>query len=86
MCAVQPAYRAPLRDIIKQFQQVQQEQRLLFLSFQTVCEYLYLLRDVSRELGEAMGPRAMWYLAAAVSDYHIPLQRMVIITIHDELL
>ena len=74
---MKPAAQRQLAGIIRQFQQVQRERRLLLMHFQTVCEYLYLLRDVSRELGQAVGPRAMWYLAAAVSDFHIPLQRMV---------
>eukprot|EP00158_Paraphelidium_tribonemae_P008666 Partr_v1_DN28646_c1_g1_i2_m49944 putative phosphopantothenate-cysteine ligase len=46
--------------------------RLLLLSFVTVQDYLFMLRDISRVLGLRMGSRAMWYLAAAVSDFHVP--------------
>jgi phosphopantothenate-cysteine ligase len=51
--------------------------RLLLLDFCTVSDYLFLLRDISRVLGTELGANAMWYLAAAVSDFHVPPDRMV---------
>ncbi|KAJ1493050.1 DNA/pantothenate metabolism flavoprotein [Baffinella frigidus] len=47
------------------------KKRLLKVAFTSVHEYLHLLRDVSIALQPA-GPRAMIYLAAAVSDYFVP--------------
>ena len=45
--------------------------RLLALSFTSVDEYLHLLRAACVALATA-GPRALLYLAAAVSDFFIP--------------
>lgn len=50
--------------------------RLLLIPFVTVQDYLFLLRDISRALGQSCGGNAMWYLAAAVSDFHIPEKQM----------
>lgn len=49
--------------------------RLSFIPFGTVTEYLYLLRGISQLLSP-LGPRAMLYLAAAVSDFYIPFADM----------
>lgn len=46
------------------------------LTFVTVDEYLFLLRAMSEELAVLKG-RAMFYLAAAVSDFYLPREKMV---------
>lgn len=46
------------------------------LTFVTVNDYLWLLRAVSQEL-VPLGRLAMFYLAAAVSDFFLPRQKMV---------
>ena len=51
--------------------QARESEALLSLTFVTVTDYLFLLRAASRALAP-MGPRAMLYLAAAVSDYYLP--------------
>jgi hypothetical protein len=66
-----------LFESLTSMQSYRQQQRLLLLDFITVNDYLYLLRDISRELGRCLGNRAMWYLAAAVSDFHVPAQKLV---------
>lgn len=48
-----------------------------FLSFETVVEYLELLETVSRVLYDIRS-NAMFYLAAAVSDFYIPQEKMVV--------
>jgi len=50
---------------------------MLTLNFVTVNDYLWLLRAVSQELS-VLGKDAMYYLAAAVSDFFLPRQKMVI--------
>jgi len=45
------------------------------LTFVTVDEYLFLLRAMSEELAVLKG-RAMFYLAAAVSDFYLPREKM----------
>ncbi|KAJ2783994.1 Phosphopantothenate--cysteine ligase cab2 [Coemansia javaensis] len=48
---------------------------LLQVSFTTLSDYLFLLREVSLLLAPT-GPRSMFYLAAAVSDFFIPSHSM----------
>lgn len=46
------------------------------IEFVTVHEYLFLLKALSKEM-VCLGRKAMYYLAAAVSDFFLPLERMV---------
>ena len=48
---------------------------LLELPFESVVEYLHLLRAVSLEL-RPLGRRALVYLAAAVSDFYVPWEAL----------
>ncbi|KAJ6478767.1 DNA/pantothenate metabolism flavoprotein [Mycena vitilis] len=57
------------------YKQVQAAGLLHTLTFVTVNDYLWLLRAVSRELS-VLRRRAMYYLAAAVSDFFLPRQKM----------
>lgn len=54
---------------------VKDEGRLLSLPFKSVDEYLHMLKAVCSSVSVS-GPRAMIYLAAAVSDYYIPPNEM----------
>ena len=45
------------------------------MTFVTVNDYLWLLRAVSQELS-VLGRNTMYYLAAAVSDFFLPRQKM----------
>ncbi|CAN6476835.1 unnamed protein product [Victoria cruziana] len=49
---------------------------LLKLPFTTIFEYLQILQIVSTSM-DSLGPRAMFYLAAAVSDFYVPWMSMV---------
>ncbi|KAL5208379.1 hypothetical protein ABZP36_032814 [Zizania latifolia] len=48
---------------------------LLKLAFSTIFEYLQLLKMVATSIS-SVGPRGMFYLAAAVSDFYVPWDRM----------
>jgi len=72
---VTPEKRADLLSVLTAYKTVQREGTLLTLSFVTVNDYLWLLRAVSEELSE-MRRNAMYYLAAAVSDFFLPRQKM----------
>lgn len=48
---------------------------MLKISFTTVTEYLFLLRDITQHMS-ILGSASMFYLAAAVSDFYIPEQKM----------
>jgi phosphopantothenate-cysteine ligase len=57
-------------------QLVVREKRMLKVEFRTVQEYLFMLREAVVGLSE-LGSRAMVFLAAAVSDFYIPEERMI---------
>lgn len=65
-----------LHSVLSAYKVVQQAGTLLTLDFVTVNEYLWLLRAVSKELS-MLGRGAMYYLAAAVSDFFLPRSKMV---------
>lgn len=65
-----------LARVLKEYKRTIANNTLLTLSFVTVNDYLWLLRGVSRELS-TMGKEAMYYLAAAVSDFFLPTRKIV---------
>ena len=73
---VTPSKREDLLDVLGMYKDVHNRGNLHTLTFVTVDDYLWLLRAVSQEMS-ALGRRAMFYLAAAVSDFFLPRQRMV---------
>lgn len=72
---VKQSERAALLSVLRTYKAVQAEGTMLILTFVTVNDYLFLLREVSQAMG-SLGPHAMYYLAAAVSDFFLPRQRM----------
>jgi phosphopantothenate-cysteine ligase len=78
---VKTSERAALLSVLRAYKAVQAEGTLHTLTFVTVNDYLYLLRAISKEM-KRLGPNAMYYLAAAVSDFFLPRQKMVSTTIH----
>ncbi|TIA92562.1 hypothetical protein E3P99_00555 [Wallemia hederae] len=68
--------KAPeMYNILLKHHQVVQDDRLFSLPFITVAEYLFLLKDVSKAM-KGLGRDALYYLAAAVSDFFIPTQKI----------
>jgi len=49
---------------------------LVLIDFTTVHEYLFLLREIAKSL-QSRGENVLYYLAAAVSDFHVPSDKMV---------
>jgi len=81
---ISPPNLAPMLSLLQSYQLVKNLGILHSIAFTTVDEYLWLLRGVSRVMstatdkeGNALGRRGMYYLAAAVSDFFIPSQRVV---------
>lgn len=62
--------------VFREYAAAKAENRLLILSFTTITDYLWELRGVAR-LMKPLGSRALFYLAAAVSDFFVPQDRMV---------
>ena len=73
---VAPEKRRDLLAVLAAYKSVQAAGVLHTLAFVTVNDYLWLLRSVSHELS-VLGRNAMYYLAAAVSDFFLPRQKMV---------
>jgi hypothetical protein len=50
--------------------------KYVLITYETLGDYLWLLKGISQELS-CVGGRAMLYLAAAVSDFYVPKDDMV---------
>jgi len=59
--------------VVTAHDKAKQDSALLCLPFKTIFEYLFYLRGVSCLLGTGMA-----YLAAAVADFYVPYEDMVI--------
>ena len=62
--------------VLRKHMKAKRENTLLILSFVTITEYLWELREVAK-LMQPLGSDALFYLAAAVSDFFVPADRMV---------
>lgn len=74
--SVTPNKREDLLQVLTAYKKVHAQGTLHTLTFVTVNDYLWLLRAVSQEMA-VFGRKAMFYLAAAVSDFFLPRQKMV---------
>ncbi|XP_066963876.1 phosphopantothenate--cysteine ligase [Macrobrachium rosenbergii] len=70
-----PAHSAQIRPIWQNYQMVKAEGRLLWLTFTSLSDYLWLLRSATQCL-QQHAPKALLYLAAAVSDFYIPQDKI----------
>ena len=73
---VRPSEEPQLLEVLSTYKAVQRAGTLLTLNFVTVNDYLWQLRAVSQELS-VLGRNCLYYLAAAVSDFFLPRQKMV---------
>nr|XP_057911602.1 phosphopantothenate--cysteine ligase isoform X2 [Doryrhamphus excisus] len=64
-----------ITKVLKRYQDVTNSQLLLPIDFSTLSEYLHLLKAAAQALS-TIGSKAMFYLAAAVSDFYIPASEM----------
>ncbi|KAF9178124.1 hypothetical protein BGZ51_007123 [Haplosporangium sp. Z 767] len=72
---VMPPYVERMRTVLGKYRKTQQAGTLLTLDFVTVNDYLFLLREAAQIISK-MDVQAMYYLAAAVSDFFIPADKM----------
>ena len=72
---VRAEYQDQMRDVLRKYRYAKENHRLLLLPFTTISEYLFELRLLAK-LMHPLGSRALFYLAAAVSDFFIPRDRM----------
>lgn len=72
---VQPASVDVLAPILAKYKIAQETNKILYISFTSVVDYMWLLRAACECLA-AFEKRALLYLAAAVSDFYIPSDMM----------
>lgn len=64
-----------LSPILDRYKQARDSNRLLYITFTSVVDYMWLLRAACECLA-SFGRRALLYLAAAVSDFYIPADEL----------
>ncbi|XP_076297597.1 phosphopantothenoylcysteine synthetase [Lasioglossum baleicum] len=69
--AVLPQYSEKLATVLQNYKDTMNQKKLLYLTFTTISEYLWLLRSACQVLA-CLKEKAILYLAAAVSDFYIP--------------
>lgn len=73
---VEDEYQKQMSSVLQQYEKAKREKTLLLLPFTTVNEYLWHLRSIAEAM-QPLGANALFYLAAAVSDFFVPAERMV---------
>ncbi|RKP28164.1 DNA/pantothenate metabolism flavo protein [Syncephalis pseudoplumigaleata] len=68
-------FRDRMSAVLAKYQKAKQEGTLIMIDFVTVTDYLFLLRSCSRIMS-VLRAHALFYLAAAVSDFFIPAKNM----------
>jgi phosphopantothenate-cysteine ligase len=69
-------YREKMLKVLRQYNSAKDKNLLLTLPFTTINDYLFVLREIA-QLMRPLGPNGLLYLAAAVSDFFVPPERMV---------
>jgi phosphopantothenate-cysteine ligase len=69
-------YQEKMLKVLRQYNSAKQKNLLLTLPFTTINDYLFVLRSIA-QLMRPLGPSGLLYLAAAVSDFFVPPERMV---------
>ncbi|RAO72944.1 uncharacterized protein BHQ10_008956 [Talaromyces amestolkiae] len=72
---VRDEYQSFMRDVLRKYRYAKENNLLLVLPFTTVTEYMFELRALAHVM-KPLGANALFYLAAAVSDFFIPRDRM----------
>jgi phosphopantothenate---cysteine ligase (ATP) len=68
-------YREKMLKVLRQYNSAKEKNLLLTLPFTTITDYLFVLRSLA-QLMRPLGPNGLLYLAAAVSDFFVPPERM----------
>ncbi|KAI6249458.1 Phosphopantothenate--cysteine ligase CAB2 [Erysiphe necator] len=68
-------YREEMLMVLRKYNEAKEKKMLLTIPFVTVTDYLFTLRSVS-QLMRPLAASGLLYLAAAVSDFFIPSERM----------
>lgn len=68
-------YREKMLSVLRKYNRAKENNMLLLLSFTTITDYLWSLREIA-QLMRPLGSKSLFYLAAAVSDFFVPRDRM----------
>jgi phosphopantothenate-cysteine ligase len=69
------SHREKMLGVLRQYQKAKKGNLLLMIPFVTITDYLHELRAIAR-LMRPLGTSGLLYLAAAVSDFFVPPDRM----------
>ena len=72
---VNPEYQEKMLAVLHKYNAARRNNTLLLLPFTTITEYIWDLRMISM-LMRPLGPKSLFYLAAAVSDFFLPKDRL----------
>ena len=72
---VSSEYQQKMTKVLGQYKNARKANKLLLIPFTTVNDYLWELREIAT-LMQPLRSSALFYLAAAVSDFFIPAERM----------
>ena len=72
---VNTEYQDKMRQVSRKYNEAKKRKTLLLLPFTTVTEYLWALKEIA-VLMRPLGPTGLFFLAAAVSDFFVPKERM----------
>ncbi|KAI0385071.1 DFP-domain-containing protein [Hypomontagnella monticulosa] len=70
-----PSHQEKMLRVLRKYNTAKQQNLLLMLPFVTITDYLHELRAIA-QLMRPLGPNGLLYLAAAVSDFFVPADRM----------
>lgn len=63
-------------SVLRKYKHAKRENLLLLIPYTTITSYLFLLREFAIQM-QPLGGKALFYLAAAVSDFFVPKDKMV---------
>ncbi|KAL8717077.1 MAG: hypothetical protein Q9225_005644 [Loekoesia sp. 1 TL-2023] len=72
---VNKEYQDKMRQVSRKYTAAKNNNTLFLLPFTTITEYLWMLKEIA-VLMRPLGPKGLFYLAAAVSDFFVPKDRM----------
>lgn len=72
---VRSEFHHQMREVLRRYRSAKRNNQLLLIPFTTIAEYLFELRSLAN-LMKPLKHNALFYLAAAVSDFFIPRDRM----------
>ena len=72
---VNESHQQKMLGVLRKYNAAKRQNLLLVIPFVTITDYLHELRSIS-SLMRPLGPSGLLYLAAAVSDFFVPPERM----------